>query len=217
MQEKINKVEEIINYLINLIESKKVKTNQILPSENFLIEKFGSSRITVISAYKKLEQLGYVYTVPKKGRFVAENLCNIIEPISAKINSENSKIQKVDLAEPDWFAKHKIIFTYGYDSYIKKYFKQNTLIMHAEYFVSKKYSLPEVAAETNIIEFFLKRKVLKNTVYHLQYEKTNFWPEYQKLVVVYLYGYDDEGICIAGRYWIHPDDFYFTHQEFSLN
>ncbi|MFL1058544.1 GntR family transcriptional regulator, partial [Mycoplasmopsis synoviae] len=36
-------------------------------------------------------------------------------------------------------------------------------------------------------------------------------------VAVIFYGYDDDSICIAGKFYVDPEDFKFYHQEFSLN
>lgn len=208
------KTDIVIEYLISSIKSGKFKANSILPSENFLIEKFGCSRIIIISAYNVLKKLGIVYSVAKKGYFVAENVHNIIEPISKRINATNTKTKKVTKYTPDWFKDLKIIFDDDFYCLEKRYYKGRNLIMIAEYFISLKYNLDEIE-DHSIIDFLTNsNKILKNCVYHLKYEKTNIWGK-NNLVVIYMFGYDKDGICVAAKYYIHPDHFHFEHQEFS--
>ncbi|TNK92844.1 GntR family transcriptional regulator, partial [Mycoplasmopsis pullorum] len=55
---------------------------------------------------------------------------------------------------------------------------------------------------------------ISNIVYKLKYEKIKLYDR-DELVVVYFFGYDDESISIAGKYFIKPENFIFFHQEFS--
>ncbi|WP_334687340.1 GntR family transcriptional regulator [Mycoplasmopsis felis] len=71
----------VVDYLIDLIVSKKIPVNKIMPSEHYVMEKMDCSRSIVVSAYQKLESIGAIYSISKRGHFVAENFHNLIKPI----------------------------------------------------------------------------------------------------------------------------------------
>lgn len=219
-QKEQTKKDMILNYLINLINTKKIKVNEIMPSEYFLMEKFGISRITAINAYKKLENIGAVYSKNKQGRYVAEHFYGMIKPFSELLDSDHSTIKKSrEVKEPKWFEEFNIKFIDGWNSYHKEYFKENDeKFMVAKHYISKKYDLPEMETSSSfsLTNFFIEnRPVMKNMNYKLRYEKVNEWG-FEYLVVVYVWGYDEKGICLSSRYIVHPKYFEFYHQEKSL-
>ncbi|UVD81905.1 GntR family transcriptional regulator [Mycoplasma iguanae] len=215
--ENLNLTQRIMLYLKEIMDNKKVDIDQQLPSEHFLMEKFYCSRLTVVQVYNKLKSLGAVYTKPKKGYFVARNYHNLIKPISGSIKYNKTNILNKSNYENTWFKDYEIKFDYGFNAFTKQYFNDLEMIMEADYFISKKYNQStNIEFEQNIIEYLVgKILVLNNVVYHLQYEDNNLW-EYKKIVVIYMYGYDEEGIIIAAKYKIKPEHFKFSKQEFSL-
>lgn len=62
---------QIIDYLINLINSKKILPDQKLPSEQELADLFGVSRITSKRALVELEREGLIYRIRGSGSFVS--------------------------------------------------------------------------------------------------------------------------------------------------
>lgn len=60
--------EELIDDIIN----KKYKSNDIIPSENVLSEKYGISRPTVRQAIGDLTNMGYLYKIKGKGTYVSD-------------------------------------------------------------------------------------------------------------------------------------------------
>lgn len=56
----------------NLIEDKKYKEGEKLPSIRSLAEKLNVNNITIVNAYKLLEQEGYTYSVKGSGTYVRE-------------------------------------------------------------------------------------------------------------------------------------------------
>lgn len=57
------------NLLLDIREN-KYKSNEKLPSDNDLAEKYDVPRIKVRNVYKKLEQMGYIYSLQGRGRFL---------------------------------------------------------------------------------------------------------------------------------------------------
>ncbi|AKL96060.1 transcriptional regulator GntR family [Clostridium aceticum] len=66
----MNKYTSIVDYIRNLAQEKKIKTGQKLPSIRSLADKFQCSKLTVIRAYKELEQDHFIYSVPKSGYYL---------------------------------------------------------------------------------------------------------------------------------------------------
>lgn len=63
---------EIMDQLISDITLGKFGPDDKLPSENELADRFHVPRITVRKAYKRLEELGYIYSKQGKGSYVKE-------------------------------------------------------------------------------------------------------------------------------------------------
>ena len=61
---------EIIDDLLLDIKENKYSYDEKLPSENYLSEKYSVPRIQVRNAYKRLEQMGYIYPLQGRGRFL---------------------------------------------------------------------------------------------------------------------------------------------------
>lgn len=57
------------NLLLDIREN-KYKFDEKLPSDNELAEKYDVPRIKVRNLYKKLEQMGYIYSLQGRGRFL---------------------------------------------------------------------------------------------------------------------------------------------------
>lgn len=64
------------NLLLDIREN-KYKFDEKLPSDNELAEKYNVPRIKVRNIYKKLEQMGYIYSLQGRGRFLKERVSSI--------------------------------------------------------------------------------------------------------------------------------------------
>lgn len=67
-----NKFLAIYDELVNQIQSGKLKPNTKLPSENEMVEQFGTSRETVRKALNLLSQNGYIQKIKGKGSFTLD-------------------------------------------------------------------------------------------------------------------------------------------------
>ncbi|MEU3350753.1 winged helix-turn-helix domain-containing protein [Streptomyces sp. NPDC037389] len=59
-------------YLIQDIEAGLLTPGSPLPSENELVQQYGVARNTAPNAVAHPRDLGYVYTVPKRGTYVKD-------------------------------------------------------------------------------------------------------------------------------------------------
>ncbi|WP_426461376.1 winged helix-turn-helix domain-containing protein [Mycoplasma hafezii] len=213
-----NKTTQIIEYLMDLIRSGKIPVNKIMPSEHQLMHKFDCSRNIVVGAYQRLSALGAVYSISKRGHFVAENFHNLIKPISFlfKATSETG-VEKAVSELPQWMNEKHIIFPAGYRVFDKKYFNGDKLITEGEIFLSTKdiECDDEINMNKPIIDFLISKSLVTNVVYQLVFEKVEKFGMNPSLAIRF-FGYDTESICIAGKFYIDPEYFEFYHQEFSL-
>lgn len=220
MNKPVKKTQQIINYLMELIQSKKIPTNKIMPSEHALMMRFNCSRSVVVAAYQKLEALGAIYSISKRGHFVAENFHNLIKPVSYLIGCDKQtvKLRTRNFELPEWIINNQIIFVNGVEKFEKEYFKKGELVAEGEIYLSGKYvnESSEIQESKSLIDYLNNSDGLTNIVYRLNYEKVNKF-NHEFLVVVSFYGYDEDSISIAGKYYIKPEHFTFYHQEFSLN
>lgn len=72
LQGKNSIYEQIRDQILRYIELGVLKTNDKLPSVRQLAVELGINPNTVQKAYQELENKGYIYTLPKKGAFIAD-------------------------------------------------------------------------------------------------------------------------------------------------
>ncbi|PYC78615.1 GntR family transcriptional regulator [Streptomyces tateyamensis] len=63
---------QIAAALIREIESGALAVGRPVPSQPTLVTRYGVARATVQNAMRYLQEQGYVYTVPKRGTYVAD-------------------------------------------------------------------------------------------------------------------------------------------------
>lgn len=76
--------EQLKAEIIRLIMAKELQEGESLMSMRALAKMLGISVITTKRAYKDLEDLGYLYTIPGKGTFVSQGNIAMIEEQSNK-------------------------------------------------------------------------------------------------------------------------------------
>ncbi|WP_405795497.1 GntR family transcriptional regulator [Streptomyces sp. NBC_01506] len=64
--------QQIAAEIIRDIEAGVLAVNRPIPSESALTQRWGVARDTARRAVRHLRELGYVYTVPQRGTYVAE-------------------------------------------------------------------------------------------------------------------------------------------------
>lgn len=90
--------EQLYEYLKNDITKGVLKTDEKLPSKRAFARNNGISTITVQNAYNQLQSEGYIYSLSKKGYYVA-NLCSIRK---LKTDTKISLDIKLPPAEEDY-------------------------------------------------------------------------------------------------------------------
>lgn len=100
--------EQLKSEIIRLIMSKQLKEGASLLSMRALAKELNISVITTKRAYKDLEDLGYLYTIPGKGTFVSEGNIAMIEEQSLK-ELETMLSNTVKLSKQQNIDKNELI------------------------------------------------------------------------------------------------------------
>lgn len=90
--------EQLKAEIIRLIMAKELQEGESLMSMRALAKMLGISVITTKRAYKDLEDLGYLYTIPGKGTFVSQGNIAMIEEQSNK-ELESLILSSIQLAK----------------------------------------------------------------------------------------------------------------------
>ncbi|OCT12239.1 transcriptional regulator [Paenibacillus pectinilyticus] len=77
---------DIIDFLTTAIQSGKYESDDKLPSENELADRFKVPRITARKAYERLQELGYIYSQQGKGSFVRDRNLRIPLVLSGNVS-----------------------------------------------------------------------------------------------------------------------------------
>lgn len=86
---------QLMEQIIDAIESHKLEVDERLPSERELCNNYGLSRSTVRQAFLELEQQGYIYKIHGKGTFVSPKKLNQELLKFYSFTSEMKKMGKV--------------------------------------------------------------------------------------------------------------------------
>lgn len=87
---------QLYEILKNLIEEGAIKPDEKLPTIRELSKKLSVNTVTVVNAYKLLEQKGYVYTKVGSGTFVAKQKYERIQVFSENPLASNIKREEID-------------------------------------------------------------------------------------------------------------------------
>jgi DNA-binding transcriptional regulator YhcF (GntR family) len=121
---------EIVKEILNKVYNNELKPNDKLLSENALSIKYGVSRIVASRVFSELKKIGAVYSLPKKGNFIAEYFNGLLESVSDEYKIDKVLYIKMDYYDPAFFKEKNI---YGnFEVFKKEYYKNDELIVKSE-------------------------------------------------------------------------------------
>lgn len=174
MQDKKNKEiterQKIVNYLLDLIEHKKVDLKTPLPSEYFLVTKFKVSRGTVRSAFSDLKTKGLIKLSKGAGYFINPDFSfNRIKSIRNQLLSNKQEvIIETELDTSNLITIiHKLhlnldINPDDYFSYIKVFYVDDLPVRYAKSFINKNLFENEIDSEkirSSLIEYLEQNNI----------------------------------------------------------
>jgi GntR family transcriptional repressor for pyruvate dehydrogenase complex len=93
---KKKKGEFVVDEMVALIASGRLKPGDKLPSETILAENFGVSRVTIRESFKKLTMMGIVQIRHGEGTFVSKiSLDSFMKPLFSLIAFEEKSIEEI--------------------------------------------------------------------------------------------------------------------------
>lgn len=107
---------KIIDQLISSINNSEYHSDDKLPSENELANKYGVPRIVARKAYETLEEMGYIYSKQGKGRFLRYRH----EPIDLFLSGKQSFSEKMIEKGYDFVSRNIFFRQIKYDEKIFK-------------------------------------------------------------------------------------------------
>ncbi|WP_284511065.1 hypothetical protein [Mycoplasmopsis cynos] len=147
-----------------------------------------------------------------------ENFHNLIKPISSLLKVDKQWGEEVfDFQWPSWFDERNIIFTDGARMFNKYFYKNNELIAEADVWLStKNLDIYEpIDLSIPLLDSLSEREPVKNIVYEIKYEEANRLG-YEMMVIIF-FGYDEDSICIAGKFYIKVRTLYiFSSRIFII-
>lgn len=111
--------EQIKQQIIKFIDVGVLKANDKLPSVRELASSLGINPNTVLKAYQELESDGYIYTLNKKGNFVAE-LDNVKKDKDSEAYFYLNKLKESGYKYDDIVDMAKMVFKEEKDAWDKK-------------------------------------------------------------------------------------------------
>ena len=103
LQGKESIYEQIRSQIEKFIKNGILKPNDKLPSVRTLAEDLGINPNTVMKAYQELERNGYIYTLNKKGVFVAK------DPEAAKQRNRKDAVYMITTLKEEGFSKEELL------------------------------------------------------------------------------------------------------------
>ena len=103
LQGKESIYEQIRSQIEKFIKNGILKPGDKLPSVRNLAEDLGINPNTVMKAYQELERNGYIYTLNKKGVFVAK------DPETAKQRNRKDAIYMITALKEEGFSKEELL------------------------------------------------------------------------------------------------------------
>ena len=201
---------EITQDILADIASKKLKVDDKLPSEQGISIKYGVSRIVASRVFSLLRKIGAIYTIPKKGNYVARYFQGLIKPIGFEYDIDKMIDMPMDHYIPDFFAKN------GWDGnfkVVKRFFNRNDkTIIKSENWIDKNIA---ISSDIPIIDSVLSYSNVVSSVLFLRFEKFDENDD-EKSLVTYRVVYSSTGISLISRYTINEEDFLFIKQEFII-
>ncbi|MBQ2509849.1 MAG: GntR family transcriptional regulator [Erysipelotrichaceae bacterium] len=103
LQGKESIYEQIRSQIERFIKNGILKPDDKLPSVRTLAEDLGINPNTVMKAYQELERNGYIYTLNKKGVFVAK------DPEAAKQRNRKDAVYMITTLKEEGFSKEELL------------------------------------------------------------------------------------------------------------
>ena len=90
------KCDVVVEEILNMIATGKYKENEKLPPEQYFVDYFGVSRVTIRESFKRLNMLGVISIRQGKGTFVKKmDVGMVMQPLFASIMLDNLSINQI--------------------------------------------------------------------------------------------------------------------------
>ena len=98
--------EQIARHLRREIREDYFQEGDKLPSEKAISIKYEVSRIVSTKVLSELRKIGAIYSIPKKGNFVAQYFSSLLKPLSYEYNIDSLKTTQDIIEAPSFFKEN---------------------------------------------------------------------------------------------------------------
>lgn len=201
---------DIIKELLDDIAQGKYDVNEKMPSEQAISIKYGVSRIVSSRVFSELRKIGAIYSISKKGNFIARFFEGLIKPISYSYNANIIEEFPMEDYRTSFFEEYNVLG--DFNTFSRKHRRASKLIIESDNWVHKtvKHN-PKLSVFDNISP----QITITSAISVLFFEK---WRKTDKndSLITYKILYFDDGIAAIIRYKVDPTEFKMVKQEFAL-
>ncbi len=205
----MNNYKDIIKDFLDKMHSKEYKINQKLPSEKAIAIKYNVSRIVASRVFFELRKIGAIYTIPKKGSFVAKFFQGLVKPISFEYDIDNYKDSQMENYEPESFSEYEI--KGKFKTFKRTYFKDKKEIIVSENWINSDLI---IFPEKNLVDMVTQQAEVVSSISITKFEinsKTK-----KEDLITYKILYFDKGIALVSRILVDKNKFKIIKQEFTI-
>lgn len=205
------KSKQLARNIVLEIFSGKLKPNQKLASEQQITIKYEVSKIVAIKAFDILKKIGAIYSLPKKGFFVAEYFANIIRSIDEEYKTSSFEDTIKFLGTPP--LNKNTDLTFKYKTFTRKHIRNKKLIMHSWNWLNE--DVISYEENKDLVSKLVWSDKLISAVSILRFEKIEVFDQKVNLVLTKIY-YGQNVIAFVQKVVIEPKIFYFLKNEWSI-
>ena len=201
---------DITREIVSKIYKKELLPNDKLPSEMQISIKYNVSRIVATKAYNSLKQIGAIYSIPKKGFFVAEHFSGIISSINDEYNIDELKDIKEYIAlEHDGYINS---ISEKFLSFKREHFRDRQLVI-----VSHNWLNEDIQKYQNedIVRKMIWDNKLISAVNILKFEHFNAFGQDVNLVNTKIF-YSQKNIAYIQKNVVSPKFFSLIKKEWAI-
>ena len=200
----------VINDILKDISSGKYRVNDKLPSEKAITIKYDVSRIVASRVFLELKKIGAIYSIPKKGNYVAMFFEGLLKPMHFSYGTNNNKDGLMEDYRPDMFDRLKI--KDEFNTFTRNYYKDNETIVKSQNWIDKDIVILE---SKSIIESIKEKYTIVSSITLSKFEL--FLPDDKtKKLVTYRVIYTTSKAVHISRFTVDEEHFEIIKQEFIL-
>lgn len=201
---------DIVREFLDDMASGKYDIDEKMPSEQAVSIKYGVSRIVASRVFSELRKIGAIYSISKKGNFVARFFEGLIKPITYSYKADVIEETPMEDYRTSFFDEYKT--NADFKTFSRKHKRDGKIIIESDNWLNVDIIHD---AKLSLFDNINSQVHITSAISVLFFEK---WRPNDKVdcLITYKIFYFDGGIAAVMRYKIDPKEFKMVKQEFAL-